>query len=154
MVKETGPFSAIFLHMLSPFLAASLTGRLDVSWHWQVGINPWQGSPFQGCLQSLQSTSKQQIRAPHLLRSGCVIHSHKHTVVSKVQQKTCFLGEERTSAPSVLTFSWRIPDKPPGWWVVAEPWKTPGFLASGEEEFNPGPMTRLVTQSFWVIKFY
>ena len=27
--------------------------------------------------------------------------------------------------------------------VVAEPRKTPGFLASGREEFNPGPETRL-----------
>ena len=34
--------------------------------------------------------------------------------------------------------------QPPCWWnVVAEPWKMPGFLASREEEFNPGPETRL-----------
>ena len=31
--------------------------------------------------------------------------------------------------------------------------KTLGFLASGGEEFNPGPETRL-DQSFCVIKFY
>ena len=29
------------------------------------------------------------------------------------------------------------------WKVVAETWKTPEFLASGEEEFNLGPVTRL-----------
>ena len=29
------------------------------------------------------------------------------------------------------------------WKVVAEPWKTPGFLASGGEEFNLGPEMRL-----------
>ena len=29
------------------------------------------------------------------------------------------------------------------WKVVAEPWKMLGFLASGGEEFNPGPETRL-----------
>ena len=29
------------------------------------------------------------------------------------------------------------------WKVVAEPWKTLGFLASGGEEFNPGPGTWL-----------
>ena len=29
------------------------------------------------------------------------------------------------------------------WKVVAEPWKTPGFMVSGEEEFNPGSVTRL-----------
>ena len=29
------------------------------------------------------------------------------------------------------------------WEVIAEPWKTVGFLASGGEEFNLGPVTRL-----------
>ena len=29
------------------------------------------------------------------------------------------------------------------WKVVAEEWKTPGFLASGGEKLNPGPETRL-----------
>ena len=29
------------------------------------------------------------------------------------------------------------------WKVVEEPWKTPGFLASGVEEINPGPVMRL-----------
>ena len=29
------------------------------------------------------------------------------------------------------------------WKSVAEPWKMLGFLASGGEEFNPGPVTRL-----------
>ena len=32
--------------------------------------------------------------------------------------------------------------------------KTPGFLAPGGEEFNPGPETGLIAQSFCVIKFY
>ena len=35
------------------------------------------------------------------------------------------------------------------WKVVAEPQKTLGFLASGGEEFNPGPV-----MTFCVIKFY
>ena len=30
------------------------------------------------------------------------------------------------------------------WKVVAKPWKMLGFLASGGEEFNPGPVMRLV----------
>jgi len=32
--------------------------------------------------------------------------------------------------------------------------KTPGFLASGGEEFNPGPETRLDLSELCVIKFY
>ena len=66
--------------MLHPFLAIPLAGTLGVSWHWQVGINPSQGSPFGDCLQSLRGTLKLQRRAHHLFHTGCVIHSHKHTV--------------------------------------------------------------------------
>ena len=47
------------------------------------GINPRQGSPFWGCLQSLWGTTKSQSRVHHLLHEGCVIHSRKHTVVSR-----------------------------------------------------------------------
>ena len=32
--------------------------------------------------------------------------------------------------------------------------KTPGFLAPGGEEFNPGQRRGLIAQSFCVIKFY
>ena len=32
--------------------------------------------------------------------------------------------------------------------------KTPGFLASGGEEFNPGPETRLDKSEFCVINVY
>ena len=63
--------------------------------------------------------------------------------VSQVQQKTCSLGEQRTRFPSILTLSWRILEEPPGWKIAAEPQKEPGFLASGGEEFNLGPVTRL-----------
>ena len=38
---------------------------------------------------------------------------------------------------------WSFSFSPSNWKVVAEPWKTQGVLASGGEEFNPGPVTRL-----------
>ena len=78
-------------HTLCPFLATPFTGMVGVSWHWQVGINPRQGSPFGGCLQSLQGTAKSQSRAHHLFHTGRVIHSHKHTE-ELVKQKTCILS--------------------------------------------------------------
>ena len=74
---------------------------------------------------------------------ACHSFTQAHCRVSKVQQKMCSLGEQRTRAPSILTLFWRIVDEPPRWKVVAEPQKTPGFLASGGEEFNLGPVTRL-----------
>ena len=77
-----------------------------------------------------------------------VCHSFTQTHHSQVQQKTCLLGEQRTRAPSILTLSWRILDETPRWKVVAELWKTWGFLASRGEEFNPWPETRLDYSKF------
>ena len=112
-----------------------------------------------GCLLSLASrykpltgfghkpyevTMEPQGRVPHLLHAGHFIHSRSaHCRVSKVQQKTCSLGEQRTRAPSILTLSWRIPDEPPNERLLLNDPKTPGFLASRGEEFNPGPEIRL-----------
>ena len=39
------------------------------------------------------------------------------------------------------------------WNVAAEPWKTPGFLASRGQEFNPGPVTRLDRSKLLFNKF-
>ena len=72
------------------------------------------------CHKSIEVTMEPHSRAPLLLHSGCVIHSHKHTRVSKVQQKPCFLAEQRTRASSILTLPWSIPDELPRWKVVAE----------------------------------
>ena len=80
---------------------------------------------------------------------ACHSFTQAHCRVSNVQQKkTCSLGEQRTRAPSILTLSWRILDETPRWKVVAELWKTWGFLASRGEEFNPWPETRLDYSKF------
>ena len=84
--------------------------------------------PTGFCHKLYEVTVEPQRRAPHLLRAARFIHSHKHTVVSKVHQKTCSLGEQRTRAPNILTLSWRILDEPPRWQVVAEPHKDAGIL--------------------------
>ena len=62
--------------------------------------------PTGFCHKPYEITVELQSRASHLLHAGRFIHSHKHTRrVSKVQQKTCSLGEQRTRAPSILTLS-------------------------------------------------
>ena len=110
--------------------------------------------PLTGfCHKPYEVTVEPQSRAPHLLHAGRFIHSHKHTRVRKVQRKTCSLGEQRTRAPSILTLSWRIPDEPPRWKVVAERWDA-GFLASGGDEFNPEPETRLDRSELLCNKVY
>ena len=44
--------------------------------HWQVSTNP----PQDFCHKSYEVTAEPQSRASHLLRTGHVILSHKHTV--------------------------------------------------------------------------
>ena len=109
--------------------ALPISGRfpketLGASWHWQVGINPKQVSAIN------------HVRSPQNRRAGSSLASHRafhsftqaHCRVSKVQQKTCLLGEQRTRAPNILTLSWRIPDKPPRWKVVVESHEYTGIL--------------------------
>ena len=52
--------------------------------------------PLTGfCHKLYEVAAEPQIRAPHLLGAGCFIHAftQAHRRVSKVQQKTCSLGE-------------------------------------------------------------
>ena len=73
--------------------------------------------------------------------------------VSKVQQKTCLLGKQRTRAPSILTLSWRIPDDPPRWKVIAKPRRC--WYSWPPEEKNSIWSQRwgLMAQSFCIIIF-
>ena len=82
--------------------------------------------PTGFCHKPYEVTTEPQSRAPHLLHTGRFTQAHSR--VSKVEQKMCSLGEQRTRAPSVHTLSWRIPDEPPGCKVVAEPCKDAGIL--------------------------
>ena len=110
-LTEKGEFGPHALPISSQFLKEIL----GASWHWQVSINPQQVSAMS------------RMRLPWNRRAGlltCFTQGmsfiHTSTPHSKAQQKTCSLREQRTRAPSVLTLSWRIPDEPPRWKVVAE----------------------------------
>ena len=65
------------------------------------------------CLQSLWGITKLQSMAQWLFRGhfhvSFMLFSHRqaHNRVSKIHQKMCLLGEQRTRAPSILTLSWR-----------------------------------------------
>ena len=76
-----------------PISGQSPKETLGTSWHWQVGINPWQVSAINNR------------KSPRNHRAGLL---------------TCFAQG--------ISFIHK---------------KTPGFLASGGEEFNPGPEMRL-----------
>ena len=96
-----------------------------------------------GCLLALTGQYKPPtgfcislMRLPGNRRTGlltCFTQSisfitQAHRRVSKVQRKMCSLREQRTRAPSILTMSWRITDKPPRWKVVAESRKDAAVL--------------------------
>ena len=101
-------------------------------------------SPTGFCHKLYEVTREPQSRAPHLLHS----FTQAHCRFSKVHQKTCSLGEQRTRAPSILTLSWRIPNKPPRWKVAAEPCKDAGILGLQRRGQD------LIALNFCVIKFY
>ena len=62
--------------------------------------------PTGFCHKPYEVTVQLQSRAPHLLHTERFIHfTQAHRRVSKVQQKMCFLGEQRTRAPRILTIS-------------------------------------------------
>ena len=60
----------------------------------------------------------------------------------------------RTRISSVLNLSWRIPDEPPRWKVVAEPWRHQDSWPLEERNSIQSQWGGLITQSFCVIKFY
>ena len=74
---------------------------LVASWHWQISINPRQVfaiSLIRSPGTTEQGSSLASCRAFHSFTQA-------HHRVSKVQQKTCSLGEQRTRAPSIFTLS-------------------------------------------------
>ena len=130
------------VHTHCPTLATALEETLDVSWHWPVGIIPWQGfwhKPYE-------VTMEPQIRAQLLLHT-CLCISFNQSLTqawySKVKQKTCVLENKKLelwASSSYPEGSWMSPQEER---LLLKHAKTPGFLASGGEEFNLGPETRL-----------
>ena len=112
-----------------------------------LGIGRWYKPPTRLPFLGLPSVITRHLETAEQGSSfascrACHSFTQAHHRVSKVNQKTSLLGEQRTRAPSVLTLSWRILDEPSRWKVITESWKTLGFLASGREEFNLGPVMR------------
>ena len=106
--------------------------------------------PLTGfCHKPDEITVEPQSRAPHLLHSHRACHSftQAHRRFSKAQQTMCSLREQRTRAPSLLTLSWRIPDDPSRWKVVAE-WKASQDSWPQEKNSIWGQRWGLIAQSF------
>ena len=129
-LTEKGEFSP---HVL-PISGRFPKETLGASWHWQVGITPWKVSAisvWDHCGTAEQGSLLASCKACHSFTQA-------HRRVSKAQQKTCLLREQRTRAPNILTLSWRIPDEPPRWKVVVEPWKGARILGLQRRSIQSG----------------
>ena len=69
---------------------------------------------------------------------ACHSFTQAHHRVSKAQQKTCLLREQRTRAPSILTLSWRILDEPQRWKVVVESHENTRILGPRRRRIQSG----------------
>ena len=112
------------------------------------------------CLQfmSAMPTPGPFMRAAVSSPTGLVNRRCQQTRCLNCSYRTCPPGVSTASCPTlVLQADWdfrkvgflccelecNVPEQTSKWKVVAEPWKMPGFLASGGEEFNLGPVMRL-----------
>ena len=132
---EKGEFGPHALPISGRFLKETL----GASWHWQVGITPRQVSALSH-MRSPWNSWDHQAKKGSLLASRRACHSltQAHRRVSKAQQKTCSLREQRTRAPSILTLSWRILDESPRWKVVVESHEDTGILGPRRRRIQSG----------------
>ena len=95
------------------------------------------------CQKPYEITMEPQSRAPHLLRTGNFIHSHKHTIeLVKYSRKRVHQENKELELQASFLCPEGSQTSPRDERLLLNE-KTPGFLASGGEEFNPGPETRL-----------
>ena len=77
--------------MLCPFLVAPLVGTLGVSCHWQVGLNPQQGSSFGGGFSHMRHCKTAEQGSMLISYSfwcvSFILHPHRqaHHTVSKTE---------------------------------------------------------------------
>ena len=100
--------------------------------------------PTGFCHKPYEITVELQSRAPYLLHAGHVIHSHKHTVeLVKHSRKRVRYENKELKLQASLPCPEGSQTSPQDERLLLNHAKTPGFLAPGGEEFNPGPETRL-----------
>ena len=78
MVKETEKFYRERRVQSTHFAHFWLVPEEDVGC--LLALAGWYKPPTGFCHKLFEVIVEPQSRAPHLLRTGCVIHSHKHTV--------------------------------------------------------------------------
>ena len=85
---------------------------------------------------------------------ACHSFTQAHCRVSKVQQKKCLVGEQRTRTPSVLTLSWINLDEPQDERLLLNHKRCQDSWPPEEKNSIRGQWWGLITQSFCVIKYY
>ena len=142
MVKETEKFdrerrvrSTLFAHFWS--VPKGDVGCL-------LALADWYKPRTSFCHKLYEIPVELQSRAPHLLHTGCFIHSHNHTVelVKYSRKHVCAENKElglQASLPCPAG-SWMSPQDER---LLLNHEKAPGSLASRGEVFKLGPETKL-----------
>ena len=109
-----------------------------------LALAGWYKPPTGFCHKPYEITVEPQSRAPHLLLAGHFIPSQNHTVELVKYSRKCVRQENKELE---LQASLPCPEEsrtsPQDERFLRNHKRTPGFLASEREEFNPGPETRL-----------
>ena len=101
-------------------------------------------APTGFCHKLYEITVELQSRAPYLFHAGHAIHSHKHTVeLVKHSRKRVHQENKELKLQASLPCPEGSRTSPQDERLLLNHVNTPGFLAPGGEEFNPGPETRL-----------
>ena len=96
------------------------------------------------CHELYEVTTEPQSGALHLLHTGRFIHSCKHTLeLVKYSRKCVHLENKELELQASLACPEESCTSPQDERLFLNHEKTSGFLASGGEEFNLGPETRL-----------
>ena len=142
MVKETEKFDQERRVQSTRFSHFWLVPKADVGC--LLALAGLYKPPTGFCHKTYEVTAEPQSRAPHLLREGRVIQSHKHTVeLVKYSRKHVRQENKELELQASLPCpeeSWMSPQDER---LLLNHEKTSGFLASGGEEFNLGPEKRL-----------
>ena len=109
-----------------------------------LALASWYKPPTGFCHKPYEVTMEPQSRAPHLLCSGCFIHPRKHTVeLVKYSRKSVRKQNKELEFQASLPCPEESRMRPQDERLLLNLAKMLVCLASGGEEFNLGPETRL-----------
>ena len=142
MVKETEKFDRE--RRVRPTLFAHFWSVPEEDIGFLLALAGQYNPPTGFCHKPYEITVEPQSRAPHLLRAGRFIHSHKHTVeLVEYSRKRVRQENKELELQASLPCPEGSQTSPQDERLLLNHTNTLGFLAPRGEEFNPWQETRL-----------